>query len=159
VFTDAYNDAARIHANSWGSNNSNGRYTAFSEDVDDVVFLHPDLLVVVAAGNAGPGASTVLAPGTAKNCLTVGAAESVRPLLAAITIEPNLQDDDHDPATPKVNVPLALNNFGQQADNADDIAGFDLPRAGERRRRQPHQARRAASTRTCSTLLPARCRP
>ena len=124
VFTDAYNDGARIHSNSWGSNNSNGRYTAFSEDVDDFVFRHPDLLVVVAAGNAGPGASTVLAPGTAKNCLTVGAAESVRPLPSAITIDPNLQDDDHNPATPKVNVPLTLNNFGQQADNADDIAGF-----------------------------------
>ncbi len=124
VFTDAYNDGARIHSNSWGSNNSGGRYTAFSEDVDDFVFRHPDLLVVIAAGNAGPGASTVLAPGTAKNCLTVGAAESVRPLPAAITIDPNLQDDDHDPATPKVNVPLAFNNFGQQADNADDIAGF-----------------------------------
>ena len=41
VFTDAYNDGARIHSNSWGSNNNLGKYTAFSEDVDDFVFRHP----------------------------------------------------------------------------------------------------------------------
>ncbi|MGY1764642.1 S8 family serine peptidase [Geodermatophilus sp. SYSU D00779] len=124
VFTDAYADGARIHSNSWGSNNTPGRYTAFSEDVDDFVFHHPDMLVVIAAGNAGPGASTVQAPGTAKNCLTVGASESVRPLPAAISINPNMQDHDHDPATPKTNVPVTRNNFSQQADDADDIADF-----------------------------------
>jgi subtilisin family serine protease len=124
VFTDAYADGARIHSNSWGSNNNLGKYTAFAEDVDDFVFHHPDMLVVIAAGNSGPGASTVSAPGTAKNCLTVGAAESVRPLPAAISINPNLQDADHNPATPKVNVPLTLNGVAGQADNADDIATF-----------------------------------
>ncbi|MGS0685624.1 S8 family serine peptidase [Nakamurella sp. GG22] len=124
VFTDAYGDGARIHSNSWGSNNNLGKYTAFSEDVDDFVFNHPDMLVVIAAGNSGPGASTVSAPGTAKNCLTVGAAESVRPLPAAISINPNLQDADHNPATLKVNVPLTLNGIAGQADNASDIATF-----------------------------------
>ena len=124
VFTDAYGDGARIHSNSWGSNNNLGKYTAFSEDVDDFVFNHPDMLVVIAAGNSGPGPSTVSAPGTAKNCLTVGAAESVRPLPAAISIDPNLQDADHNPATPKVNVPLTLNGIAGQADNATDIATF-----------------------------------
>jgi subtilisin family serine protease len=124
VFADAYADGARIHSNSWGSNNNLGKYTAFSEDVDDFVWNHRDMLVVIAAGNAGPGASTVSAPGTAKNCLTVGAAESVRPLPAIINIDPNIQDGDHNAATPKTNVPLQIANFSQQADNADDIATF-----------------------------------
>ncbi len=124
VFTDAYNDGARIHSNSWGSNNNLGKYTAFSEDVDDFVFNHPDMLVVIAAGNSGSAGSTVSAPGTAKNCLTVGAAESVRPLPGSISITPNLQDADHNPATAKTSVPLTLNSFSLQADNYDDIASF-----------------------------------
>ncbi len=124
VFADAYADGARIHSNSWGSNTNLGKYTAFAEDVDDFVFNHPDMLVVIAAGNAGPGVSTVSAPGTAKNCLTVGAAESVRPLPATISINPNLQDNDHNLATPKVNVPLSISGFAAQADNANEIAAF-----------------------------------
>lgn len=124
VFNDAYADGARIHSNSWGSNNNLGKYTAFSQDVDEFVWDHRDMLIVIAAGNAGPGASTVTAPGTAKNCLTVGASESVRPLPAVITIDPNPQDGDFNPATPPTNVPLSFNNFNTQADNADDIAGF-----------------------------------
>ena len=124
VFNDAYADGARIHSNSWGANNNLGKYTAFSQDVDEFAWNHRDMLVVIAAGNSGPGASTVSAPGTAKNCLTVGASESVRPLPASISIDPNLQDQDFNPATPDINVPLTLNGIGQQADNADDIASF-----------------------------------
>jgi serine protease AprX len=61
-------------------------------------------------------------PGTAKNCLTVGASESQRPLPATIHIDPNMQDADFNAATPKVNVPLQL-PLGV-ADNPDEIAGF-----------------------------------
>jgi hypothetical protein len=69
----AYADGARIHDNGWASNNNLGKYTIFSHDVDEFVWNQRDMLVVVAAGNNGPAASTVTAPGTAKNCLTVGA--------------------------------------------------------------------------------------
>ncbi len=124
IFDDAYADGARIHSNSWGASNNLGRYTAFSEDVDDFVWNHRDMLIVIAAGNSGPGASTVSAPGTAKNCLTVGASESVRPLPAAISIDPNLQDADFNSATPDINSPLSIADVGLQADNADDIATF-----------------------------------
>ena len=79
VFQDAYDDGARLHNNSWGSNNQLGVYTAFSEDVDLFVRDNPDILILIAAGNSGSAPSSVSAPGTAKNCLTVGAAESVRP--------------------------------------------------------------------------------
>ena len=35
---------------------------------------------VFSAGNAGAGANTIGAPGTAKNVITVGASENVRPI-------------------------------------------------------------------------------
>ncbi|MDA0182235.1 S8 family serine peptidase [Solirubrobacter phytolaccae] len=124
VFDDAYTDGARIHSDSWGDSINLGRYTALSQDVDEFVWDHRDLLVIISAGNAGDSASTVTPPGTAKNCLTVGASESVRPLPAIITIDPNLQDVDGNPATPPTNFPLQWAGFGLQADNADDIADF-----------------------------------
>ena len=125
VFTDAYTDGARLHSNSWGSSAaaSFGKYNGQSTDVDTFMRDHRDILILFAAGNAGPGASTVSPPGTAKNCLTVGAAESQRPLPAIIHIDPNLQDADSNAATPPVNVPLQITT-GNQADNPDDIAGF-----------------------------------
>ncbi len=125
VFQDAYDDGARLHSNSWSSNAVNAPYTAFSEDVDQFIRDNPDMLILIAAGNAGPGASTVRSPGTAKNCLTVGASESVRPLPTFISINPNLQDTDFNSITPNVDFPLQTQpTWDQQADNADDIANF-----------------------------------
>ncbi len=124
VFQDAYNDGARLHNNSWGSRNSAGAYTAFSDDVDQFIRDNPDMLILLAAGNEGNAAGSVTAPGTAKNCLTVGASESVRPLPATISINPNMQDDDFNPATPEQASPLNINNFDQGADDVEDIAGF-----------------------------------
>lgn len=126
VFQDAYTDGARIHSNSWGNSAAAalGKYSAQSQDVDEFVRDHPDMLIVFAAGNNGPGASTVTPPGTAKNCLTVGASESVRPLPGLVTRDPNVQDADFNPATPPVNVPLSINTIDEQADNADHIAVF-----------------------------------
>ena len=124
MFQDAYDDGARIHNNSWGSNGSLGLYTAFSQDVDEFMWNNRDMLIVVAAGNNGPGASTVTPPGTAKNCLTVGASESVRPLPSTINLNPNLQDDDFNTATPPNNVPLTISGLDAQADDPDDIATF-----------------------------------
>jgi serine protease AprX len=126
VFQDAYVDGARIHSNSWGSSQtaSFGKYDGQAQDVDEFMRDNRDILILFAAGNEGAnGASTVTPPGTAKNCLTVGASESQRPIPATVHIDPNLQDADFNPATPKVNVPLQL-PFGSPADNPDDIAAF-----------------------------------
>ncbi len=125
IYQDAFNDGARLHNNSWGSTGSFGAYTAFSRDVDEFMRDNREMLVLFAAGNEGSaGAGSVSAPGTAKNCLTVGASESVRPLPATISINPNLQDADFNPATPPTNVPLSINSFDQQADDSEDIASF-----------------------------------
>ncbi len=71
AYTDAYNAGARIHSNSWGG--SENSYDAYCVNVDAFMSDHHDFLLLFAAGNAGSGASTVGYPGTAKNCITVGA--------------------------------------------------------------------------------------
>ena len=88
LFTDPYNnDGARIHTNSWGSTVGDGSYDAQASEVDDFVWNHRDMLICFAAGNEGRDANargiidsgSLTPPGTAKNCLTVGASENLRP--------------------------------------------------------------------------------
>ncbi len=70
-FNDAFGNGARAHSNSWGSTSNS--YDSMARDVDNFMWGHPDFLIFFAAGNSGPGGSTVGSPGTAKNCVTVGA--------------------------------------------------------------------------------------
>lgn len=94
LLEEAYEKGVRIHNNSWGAF-SFARYTSTSQDVDRFVVDHPDMLVVIAAGNDGIGVPRVVnsqmtaaqgfvdwpcvaAPATAKNGLTVGASRSSR---------------------------------------------------------------------------------
>jgi serine protease AprX len=80
-------DKARIHTNSWGSTGNFGVYDQQAHELDQFVCEHRDLLICFSAGNEGvdrnsngeidPG--SVTPPGTAKNCLTVGACENDRP--------------------------------------------------------------------------------
>jgi len=78
-----YNSGARITSNSWGARTAGGynlnsqTYDARTRDADTGTAGNQQLLMVFAAGNSGPGAQTVGAPGTAKNVITVGAAENV----------------------------------------------------------------------------------
>jgi hypothetical protein len=124
VFQDAYNDGARLHNNSWSSTGSAGAYEAYANDVDEFILDNPDMLIVYAAGNDGDGVGSVTSPGTAKNCLTVGACESERLLPAVLTLSPNMQDTDFNLATPNESNPLTLNGYNDQADDVDDIADF-----------------------------------
>ncbi|WP_404428488.1 S8 family serine peptidase [Sutcliffiella horikoshii] len=77
LFSQAYSAGARIHTNSWGAA-VNGAYTTDSRNVDDYVRKN-DMAVLFAAGNEGPNGGTISAPGTAKNAITVGATENLRP--------------------------------------------------------------------------------
>ncbi len=88
LFDQPYtNDGARVHTNSWGTPRSAGRYSANASEIDDFVYKNRNFLVLFAAGNEGVDVSasgditrgSVTAPGTAKNCLTVGASENFRP--------------------------------------------------------------------------------
>lgn len=81
-------NGVRIHSNSWGNSlaESHRVYDAEAEQVDQFVHDHPDMIICFAAGNDGIDAEgngtvdpgSVSPPGTAKNCITVGASESVR---------------------------------------------------------------------------------
>jgi hypothetical protein len=71
-YTGNAGGAARLSSNSWGNSGSYGHYLLASMQVDQFMWTHPDYLVAFAAGNVG-AFGTVQAPGTAKDCLTVGA--------------------------------------------------------------------------------------
>lgn len=84
-------DGARVHSNSWGGAAA-GAYTTEAHELDDFVWNHRDLVVVFAAGNEGTDRNadgiidtgSVGSPGTAKNCITVGACENARPNFAYV---------------------------------------------------------------------------
>ena len=88
LFTDAYDAGARIHTNSWGAA-LYGAYNTDSWNVDRFAWDHKDVTVLMAAGNEGEDldadgvidADSISTPGTAKNCITVGATENYRPSL------------------------------------------------------------------------------
>jgi len=142
VFNQAYADGARLHSDSWGdvtgpltdTEAAYGGYPYGSQRADQFVWDHPDTSIFFAAGNSGldgaPSAfgictggdgvvdpDSLLAPGTAKNVITVGAAESVRSsggLAGAfwLLLHPQLCF-----ATP----PIALDPI---SDNANGLAAF-----------------------------------
>jgi hypothetical protein len=82
-------DGARVHTNSWGATVGDGSYDANASEIDDFVWNHRDLVVCFAAGNSGADSSqtgridpgSVGAPSTARNCITVGATENLRPTI------------------------------------------------------------------------------
>ena len=92
LFRQAFTNGARIHSDSWGYDD-NGYYHTDSRNLDMFTWSNKTMLVLVAAGNAGTDANSdgivdldsIGSPATAKNCLTVGAAESDRPEFSAYT--------------------------------------------------------------------------
>lgn len=86
LFTDAYQRGARIHTNSWGGGRP-GEYDEQCEQLDRFVWQNKDFTVLFAAGNDGTDSDgngvinpmSVTSPGTAKNCICVGASENERP--------------------------------------------------------------------------------
>ena len=85
LFRDARRAGAWIHSNSWGGWNL-GEYDQESRYLDEFVWDNEHFCIVMAAGNEGTDRDcvgrikrrTVNPPGTAKNCITVGASESRR---------------------------------------------------------------------------------
>ncbi len=80
-------DRVRIQVNNWGSILGDGRYNSNSREVDEFVWQHRDMVILFSAGNEGVDRDgdgvidlrSITPPGTAKNCITVGASESDRP--------------------------------------------------------------------------------
>jgi serine protease AprX len=81
-----HNDGARVHTNSWGAVTPGLPYDQSSREIDDFVWNNPDLVICFAAGNDGTDGdgdgivdpAEVGSQAAAKNCITVGASESVR---------------------------------------------------------------------------------
>jgi len=87
LFQQTYDDGARVHSNSWGAAVA-GQYTTDSSNLDMFAWNNKDMVITFSAGNSGKdtgGTSGVIdtdsigSPGTAKNCITVGASENYRP--------------------------------------------------------------------------------
>jgi hypothetical protein len=87
LFQQAYNAGARIHTNSWGANAA-GQYTTDALNTDQFTWSHKGFAVLFSAGNEGVDASprdgyvdadSTKSPATAKNAITVGASENLRP--------------------------------------------------------------------------------
>lgn len=89
MISRAYRDGARISTNSWGADTAAAynidcqEYDALVRDAQPSGAAEPaagnqPMVIVFANGNAGPLAQTVGSPATAKNVISVGAAESVQ---------------------------------------------------------------------------------
>ena len=77
------NEDARTHNNSWGS------ITGVVDDgtamrFDRFVWDHEDMVIVVSAGNGGPGASTIFDASIAKNDMSSGASANGRQPMVSI---------------------------------------------------------------------------
>jgi serine protease AprX len=85
LFQRAYDAGVRIQFNGWGGGDF-GAYDDYASAVDRFMWEHKDFLILFPAGNDGTDNNhdgivdegSITPPGTAKNCITVGAAESVR---------------------------------------------------------------------------------
>lgn len=83
ILSQAYEDGARIHSDSWGEDDK-GEYSLTSFLFDQFLWEHPDMTAFVAAGNDGnQGYQSIGSPATAKNVIAVGATENDRPKLGS----------------------------------------------------------------------------
>ncbi|KAK2013307.1 subtilisin-like protease [Colletotrichum eremochloae] len=97
LFAQAYEAGARVHSNSWGTppsekdNFKQRPYDASAESIDRFIWDHQDMTVLFAAGNDGQDSNldgrvnerSLGAEASAKNCITVGASENLRPTLTS----------------------------------------------------------------------------
>jgi subtilisin family serine protease len=126
-------DGARVHTNSWGSTTPGLPYNSSSREIDDMVMQHPDLVICFAAGNDGADANAdgVIDPASigseaaAKNCITVGASESVRPFKPPY-IKLSRRDFPADPVASDL-----------QADDPDGLVAFSSRGPTKERRLKP----------------------
>jgi subtilisin-like proprotein convertase family protein len=106
--SSAYASGARISSNSWGSGGiaAFGAYSSDSQLYDSLVrdaqsgtAGNQEMVEVFAAGNEGDsGYGSVTPPGTAKNVISVGASENVRPIGGSdgCAVPDSGADDAHD---------------------------------------------------------------
>lgn len=97
-----YDAGARIQNASWGTTSTKGAYTSLSANIDTFLWQHKDMIFVTVAGNTGVDANangvvdadSIIAPGTGKNVITVGASENNRPPSKATCVSSGTQDEN-----------------------------------------------------------------
>ena len=112
----AYGKGARIHSNSWGGGTP-GEYDNTCRLVDKFMWEKKDFTVVVCAGNEGSDKdfrgeikpTSIESPATAKNCITVGASESLRTEFSDRTYGKRWPKDY--PVAPFWDSPMANNHY------------------------------------------------
>lgn len=85
------NQKAMVQSNSWGS--GPGAYGQATKEIDQFVWDNPEAVICFAAGNDGIDGNSngvidngsIAGEASAKNCISVGASESVRPKVQAST--------------------------------------------------------------------------
>jgi subtilisin family serine protease len=89
----AYNAGARVHVNSWGTQ-ENPQYNLVAKGTDEFVYAHPTFIVLFSAGNSGADAAlgTVYGSATCKNCLSVGGTQQTDSLFRSM--EPYVDDGE-----------------------------------------------------------------
>ena len=70
----SYKANSRVFSNSWGV--MSDVYDSYAFELDSFVYKHDDYVILFAAGNSGPNASTILSPALAKNIISVGASQN-----------------------------------------------------------------------------------
>jgi len=121
LFQSAYDQGARIHSNSWGGGEP-GAYDLHCEKLDEFVWNNKDFCVLVAAGNDGTDRDgsgrinplSITSPGTAKNCITIGASETLRPEFSTSTYG-NIWPDDY---------PVPPIAYNELASDPDRVVAF-----------------------------------
>jgi hypothetical protein len=118
-----FNDKARVHTNSWGSIGAGLPYDQSAKEIDDMVWNKPDLVICFAAGNDGIDVNhngvvdqkSVGSQSAAKNCITVGASESVRPRVKPTFVTYGDVRPASFPTNPLRSDPMANNDAGMAA--------------------------------------------
>ncbi|MBN1371976.1 MAG: S8 family serine peptidase [Anaerolineaceae bacterium] len=85
LLNEVYGWGARVQNNSWGGGEY-GEYDQQASYFDDFIHSHPDMTVVVSAGNDGVDVNddgyvdlnSITSPATAKNVITIGASDNER---------------------------------------------------------------------------------
>ncbi len=115
------NQKASVQSNSWGS--GPGLYGQAANEIDQFVWSNPKAVICFAAGNDGVDGnsngvidnSSISAEAAAKNCISVGASESVRTEIKASTPTYGSFAPSHFPVNPIFNDMFSNNSEGMAA--------------------------------------------
>lgn len=138
--SSAYHDNARISVNSWGTTNSTyspdaQAYDALVRDAQPATSAFPaegnqEMVIIFAAGNGGPGLSSVGSPATAKNVITVGASENLRSLNIAHGGKSAMGFDNCGASDATADSPSDLASFSSRGPTSDGRHKPDLVAPG-----------------------------